>query len=285
MNKYLVIGKNGYIAKAFAEKVFNEQVIYTTSGDEKGKAIYLDLTDPENFDYTIIDDQTTVLLLAANSSPDACLNNYDKAYQLNVRGTSAFIEKVLSKDARVLFFSSDTVYGEAEYDVDELSEVHPLGEYANMKYEVEQRFLGEKNFKVFRLSYVLSKHDKYMQYIVNCMKKSETAEVFEPLDRAVVYIHDVIDAIHSITTMWEQFTPSIVNLAGPEIVSRAVIARYVAELFPNELKFTVSCPSDEFYKARPRIINMRSRYLSDLIGHDATPIKQALELELEGMMK
>lgn len=283
--KFLVVGKNGFIAKAFSAVADKLNVTYTTSRQNQDDAIYLDLTKPECFDYSIIDEDTMVVLLAANSSPDACLNDYVSSYQLNVVGTSVFIKNCLEKKAKILFFSSDTVYGDTEKEVYEDSELNPVGEYAKMKAEVEHEFLEDQNFKVFRLSYVFSEHDKFMQYILGCIRDDEIAEVFEPLDRAVVYLQDVIDGIFAISNNWNIFTPSIVNLAGPEVMSRAKIVEYINENFPGRLKYKVLTPSEEFYKARPRIINMKSLYLSKLLGREPLSIKEAIKLELEETAK
>ncbi len=58
---------------------------------------------------------------------------------MNVTGTSNFIQSVIDRGARVVFFSRDTVYGEREDAFDESAVCNPAGEYAEMKREVEQR--------------------------------------------------------------------------------------------------------------------------------------------------
>jgi len=283
MKKYLLIGKNGYIAKQFLNSNI-ENIQCTTSNINDNDDIYLDLKNPEAFDYNNIDKDMIVVLLAAISSPDMCLNDYDNSYAINVTGTKYFIEKVLQRKAKVLFFSSDTIYGETINEVNEKTAINPLGNYAKMKAEIEKSFVGHTGFKVFRLSYVLSKNDKYLQYLINCIKNKEIAEVFDPLDRSVIYIKDVVDAIISISHKWESFSSSIINLGGESLTSRKNIAEFINENWADTLKFKIITPNADFFKARPRVINMKSLYLNELLEHKPTSVKDAVKYELEGMI-
>ncbi len=283
MMKYLIVGKNGYIAQRFINSGINN-ITCTTSQLDDSENLYLDLKAPKEFDYSCIDKDTTIILLAAISSPDMCLNDYNNSYLVNVIGTRYFIEEALNNGGKVLFFSSDAVYGETESVVTEKESPNPLGSYAEMKVEIEQQFLGSEKFKVVRLSYVLSKNDKYMQYLTNCIKNNVAAEVFAPLDRSVIYIQDVVDAIVSISRNWEALKPSIINLAGKNLCSRQNIAEFINENFNNILKYKVISPNSAFYKARPWVINMKSLYLDDLLGRPPTNIKTAIKLELDGVL-
>ena len=53
---------------------------------------YLDLANPENFDYdTLLDDVYFVIVAAAISGPDKCAQDFDYCWNVNVTGTSHFI--------------------------------------------------------------------------------------------------------------------------------------------------------------------------------------------------
>ena len=280
MMKYLVVGKSGYIAKSFLKRNL-AKVYCTTSNIENKHDIYLDLRRASEFDYSLIDENTFVIFLAAISSPDHCLENYNDAFDINVKGTKYFIDKALSRNSRVLFFSSDIVYGESRVVVDENTKRKPVGSYGEVKAKIENTFLNRKNFKVFRLSYVLSSKDKFVKYLVNCMDSKEVAEIYDPLDRSVVHLDDVIDSIIEVSRQWSEFCPSVVNMAGPSLTSRKDIANYVSELFPGDLKFNVVTPDEKFYDARPKVINMKSIHITGLLKRNTTTIKQALQIELQ----
>jgi dTDP-4-dehydrorhamnose reductase len=133
----IIIGKNGFIAKKLLSR---NEYQFTTSDVNDSSAFYLDLKNSNEFDYTCLNEKTAIIFLAAVSSPDECNNNYKEAYKINVTGTVSFIRQAIKKGAKVLFFSSDVVYGNTTKSVDENSEINPFGNYAKMKDEVEKNF-------------------------------------------------------------------------------------------------------------------------------------------------
>ena len=136
MIKYLVVGKSGYIATSFLKKNL-VGVCCTTSNSENKHDLYLDLRRASEFDYRLIDENTIVIFLAAISSPDYCLENFNDAFNVNVKGTKYFIDKALARNSKVLFFSSDIVYGESRVAVDENTKIKPVGNYGEMKVAIE----------------------------------------------------------------------------------------------------------------------------------------------------
>ncbi len=275
----LIVGKNGFIAKKLLKR---SQYKVTTSNELSSDDVYLDLKNSESFDYSYINEQTNIIFLAAISSPDICNNNYDEAYKVNVIGTKSFIEEAIKKGAKVLFFSSDVVYGNTIENVDEDSKTNPFGNYARMKDEIEKAFENEKNFKVFRLSYVLSKEDKYLSYLKNCVDKNEVAEVFHPFSRKVVYIEDVLEAIENILAKWDDFENQKFNICGEEDISRKDIADFYNKATANKLEYKILEPDDSFWEARPRDINITSIYLEKLLDRKPTKIKNAINQIVRG---
>lgn len=274
----LIIGKNGFIAK----KLLQRDDYTVTSSHKDEKCFYLNLMNAENFDYSHIDEKTYIIFLAAISSPDICNNNYDEAYKVNVKGTKYFIEQTIKRGAKVLFFSSDVVYGNTLELVDENSKTNPFGNYAKMKDEVEKAFEGEKNFKVFRLSYVLSNEDKYLSYLKSCVDKNEVAEVFHPFSRKVVFIDDVLGAIENILVKWDSFENQKFNICGDEDISRKDIADFYNEEVDNKLKYTIIEPNEKFWEARPKDININSIYLEKLLGRKPMKIQDAIHKIVKG---
>lgn len=278
-----VIGKNGYIAQRMLgdSALFSEPVFATSSRPVAGE-LALDLSAPHAFDYQQIDAGDFVILLAAISSPDVCNQNYEHAYRINVAGTSEFIEKCMSRNAKVLFFSSDIVYGEQEKQVDEYSQCYPVGNYGAMKLEVENAYKVESNFKAFRLSYIFSRNDKYTGYLHQCAQGGKTAEIFHPILRRTVYIGDLIEAIRNIRSGWEQWSYPIFNIGGPQLMSRIDLADCYKQIVNSSLEYKVETPSEQFFKARPKTIDMGSMYFEQLLNHSPTTILDAMKKEFKG---
>ena len=74
----------------------------------------LNLSEPYEFDYELIKPDDFVVFCAAISSPDKCRSDYSNAYATNIEGPKFVITKFLERRARVVFCSSDAVYGETK---------------------------------------------------------------------------------------------------------------------------------------------------------------------------
>lgn len=273
----IIIGKNGFIAKKLIEK--GDYLVTSSSNNTE---LYLDLKEAKEFDYSILNKDSKIILLAAISSPDECNNNYEESYKINVSGTKYFIKEAIKKGAKVLFFSSDVVYGNSLNEVDENAQTHPFGNYAKMKNEVEKAFEKERNFKVFRLSYVLSSEDKYLSYLQNCIDKNDIAEVYHPFSRKVIFIEDVLKAIENIIEKWNDFDNQKFNICGNEYISRKDIADFYNEVIGNKLIYKIIEPDDKFWEARPKDINLISIYLEKLLGRKPTKIEDAINYIVKG---
>ena len=274
----LIIGKNGLIARHLSNyfnqsKNQSDKYYYTSSNteDKCRKTIFLDLADPSSFDYSIVKTYPNIIMLGAISSPDECEKNPNKSKKINYYGTKIFIEKCLALNAKVLFFSSDLVYGHSNYEMNELTDVNPSCNYSAWKYKIEKTFEKNENFKIFRLSYVLSSEDKFLRYLIDCKNNSRSAEIYDPLVRNVVYIEDVSIAILNIFKNWRD-NPSLINVCGDESISRLKIA----ENFLNKSFIKKINPNDSFWKIRPKNINLKSLYFSDLIKKKPTSFHDAI---------
>lgn len=276
----LIIGNEGYIAnKLLARKEYN----YTTLDKNDKNGFFLDLNYPQDFDFSIIDYKTTIIFLAAISSPDECNNNFEFAYKINVTGSIYFIQEAIKRGAKVLFFASDVIYGNTNVEVDEHSMTNPFGKYALMKDVVEKYFLNESLFKVFRLSYVLSNEDKFVSYLKMCSEKSNKAEIFHPFYRKVVFIDDVLESIENIVIKWNDFDNQKFNICGIEDISRLDIANLYNEATGLNLELEINDPGEGFWKARPKDINVTSKYVEKLLGRKQTKISDAINSMFKGV--
>ena len=239
----------------------------------------LRLDSPGDFDYDKICSSDVVLLTAAISAPDICANEHDWAWAVNVTGTSEFIRNVIDRGARVVFFSSDTVYGEREDQFDERAACNPAGKYADMKRDVEQRFLGNTSFKTIRLSYVFSRDDKFSRYLTGCAERNEEADLFHPFFRAIVHRDDVVEGALALAARWVDVPEQVINFGGPQVLSRVEFAECLREAHLRDLCFTVTEPSAEFFENRPRIIAMISPVFSRLLGRPPRSLREAAHLE------
>lgn len=272
--KILITGKYGSLASALVPYLPENQVLTTTSRvvEHDKKCIHLNLVSANEFDYGILDSKDIVIHMASISAPDICRNNPDLAWAVNVEGSSNFIGKCLERGAKVIFFSSDTVYAiENNNLLDEDSPCLPSEPYGRMKNEVESRFLGEKDFTTLRLSYVISDFDKFTVYLKKCVESNKQAEIIRAFKRSAISFRDLVDTVLAFIN--RRISIPIVNICGPEILSRMQIAEAFRASHAPGLRLQEIDAPDGFFESRPPEIAVVSKYLPDILGRE--PIKIA----------
>ena len=219
-----IVGSNGYIATYLINALSPYYSIkkYDCAGSITAN---LDLLDAASFNYETLRGVDFVIFTAAISSPDRCASEYDLSWSINVEGTNYFIREALARNCKVLFFSSDAVFGDVSGVInDEYSETRTQTPYGKMKKAVEDENKDNPNFKCIRLSYVASAKDKFISYCIQCIEKNEVATIFHPLYRNCVVVSDVVQVVEWLIRYWDEYDPFVLNVTGIELVSRVRIA-------------------------------------------------------------
>ncbi|MCQ5146249.1 NAD-dependent epimerase/dehydratase family protein [Enterocloster bolteae] len=262
--KIAIVGSSGYIAKFLItrfEKQFNIESILKIDQDDIADE-KLNLLEPENFNYEALTDVEFIVFTAAISGPDKCAADYELCWKINVTGTKYFISTAIGKKCKVLFFSSDAVYGDIPGKIyNERSETRAETPYGKMKKAIEDEFKENSMFKAIRLSYVVSTKDKFISYCLSCIQKGEEADIFHPFYRNAVSVSDVVDVVVWLSEHWDEYKGFVLNVAGKELVSRVRMADEINRHLGNKLKYRISTPRDEFYKNRPQTTQMISVYM------------------------
>ncbi|KVH75311.1 capsular biosynthesis protein [Burkholderia cepacia] len=277
--KVFLVGSTGYIGKTLHDACSRRWRTLGTSTRD-GADVVFSLARAETFPYEQVSAGDVVAVAAAISSPDACAKDYETAFQVNVTGTLALIHGVVARGARVIFFSSDTVYGASEQSLGEDAELTPAGVYGAMKRQVEAELEGNAAVKVIRLSYVFSLRDRFTQYLLGCAKEGKRADIFKPFSRCVVYLGDVVEGIVSLIERWDAVDERVINFVGPELVAREDFVSKVRDLAVPELEYEFSEPEADFFENRPRIINVSSARFERLLGRRPCSLGEAINLEL-----
>lgn len=282
--KTALVGSSGYIASFILKRLAEESdidCILKIDRNETSDA-YLDLKTAESFNYAVLNNIDFVIFTAAISGPDQCANDFKNCWEINVTGTCYFIHEAIKRNCKVLFFSSDAVFGDIPGKVyDEESVTAAITPYGKMKKAVEDEFKNANNFKAIRLSYVASAKDRFITYCLNCIQNDETADIFHPFYRNVITVRDVVDVVVYFAKHWDEYRPTFLNIAGKELVSRVRMADEINRHLDNKLKYTISMPEDVFFENRPRITQMKSLYMQQykIIQDNTFTEKIAKELE------
>lgn len=264
MKKVFILGSTGYVGNHL-KSFLNEDFSVVTAG-RKNSDIHFDLESGEFgglLDQVKKDD--TIIFLSAVSAPDQCENNFEVAYTINVKNTIILISGLLQKKARVIFSSSDVVFGATSDVCHEMSERKPFGKYGQMKYEIEEYFKNTPDFFIIRFSYILGKGDKFSEMVKEYSLNSKILDVFDGFERSVVSIDDVLLGVKNIISNWNQIDTRVVNFSGPGLVSRQQIVLALAQENYPGLQYQFTEAPESFWLGRPKIINTKSRFLESIL--------------------
>ena len=268
----------GNIGKRVLEKGQDIKVITKKELNLETKPLNYNF-DKDSIGGTVLREGDTIIFTAAISEPAIVSAQFEKATRVNVESTGEFIQGAIDLGCKVLFLSSDTVYGDVETGFDESHPINPKGAYAEMKSIVEKRFEGNPNFKSFRCSLNFYKDDRFTQYLKPCASVNEEADIFDPLTRAVVHRDDTVDAILAVANDWSLAEGQYTNCGGPQVLSRAQIAETMKRVALPNLQFKVSRPPSKFYTDRPAFIEMKSPNLKRILGRSPVTFEEAVKIE------
>lgn len=282
-----IVGSSGYIAGFLLKRFKQSQDIETiVKIDQNDNAdFYLDLLEPSKFNYDVLNDLDYIIFTAAISGPDKCAEEYEFCWKVNVTGTGYFIKEALAHNCRVIFFSSDAVFGDIPGEIyNENSVTKAATPYGCMKKAIEDKFKSNKLFKAIRLSYVMSAKDRFVKYCLECINNGQTADVFHPFYRNCISVTDVVNVVQWLILNWELLDSFVLNVAGRELVSRVRIADEINRFLNNKLDYVISTPKDGFYKNRPRITQMESLFLEQLNIINGNSFTEKIKKELEEVL-
>ena len=281
MRRMVIVGATGFIGESLAAAAREKFTVVTMSRGLRAKSDFpLDLSDPQSLEQVQLSSEDIVLFLAAQSSPDLCALDFEGAWAINVTGTAILINRALAAGARVLFCSTDSVYGEAENPVDELSPCHPVCPYGKMKRTIEEMFVGDPLFKAIRISYTFALLDKLTSYILSCYAQKKPVEVYEPFYRCIVYRDDVVRAFLALSEHWDTYPLPLLNAGGPERLSRIDVVESFKEAGLTSLEYRIVEAPPQFFQNRPRIVTMVSPHVEMLTGMRRRTLTEAAEIEL-----
>lgn len=276
-----IVGSTGYIGKqlmGFLKKL-DINII------EINRKNNFDLEEPERFDYSILNKCDFIIVMAAISSPDFCKDQYEKAYAVNVIGTKYLVKEAIERNCKVIFFSSDSVYGaDKGVPFDEATQTQANTAYGLMKKEIEDEFVSISLFKAIRLSYVISSNDKFTKYLSDCLSKNQIAEVFHPFYRNCIMIDEVIESVVWLLNNWDDFESTFLNVCGNELISRVNIADEFNRISNNRANYKIVKPDEKFFDNRPKTTEMTSKYLINILKDSNKSFSTRLRSQLKDIV-
>lgn len=256
------------------------------AGSRQEGALFCDLQHPSGSDGEWFTAGDIFVFPAARSKPDQCRKDPEGAWLVNVENTSRLIEKALLKKASVIFFSSDTVYGQQAGPLLENAPFLATEEYGKMKAEVERRFAGATGFTALRLSYVTSLEDGVTRYFTDCVQAGTVAEVFGEYARSMVWIDDVVATVCALIAKAQlgEALPHALNVGGPACISRTQMAQAYQRSVNGALRFVDAKAPEVFFSSRPRSIALDVSRMISVLQREPLSLEQAYKNASKGCL-
>lgn len=235
-----------------------------------------------------------VVNCAALSVPRACEVDPAAAMSINVPTSLVnWMSSFKDKDTLLVHLSTDQVYEGIKSFYKEEDETSPVNIYGKSKVEAEKFIISNcSNFAILRSSIIygpqtISPVPKSLpiQWIDGVLSKGNKVDFFYDEFRCPVYVKDVVAVILALTTKWiTESTPMqlLLNLGGPDRVSRAQMAEAVAEIrgYDTSLINQVSASSVDRGVKSPADISMDIGKLVKTLNISPTSFKDGVNLTL-----
>ena len=248
-NKVLIVGGNGFLGTKL------------TMSDSR----FIDFLSLPANDWSLPSQDSkikTVVFLRSISSPTYVHKNPKESELLNVEQTSNYIDECLKSNHRVIFTSSDVVYGETgDTIVNEHVLTNPFGLYATQKAKIENRFKDSQNFVSLRLSLVTGSGSK----LRDILSKENSPAIADSFIRSPVNAKYVVNLIQMISSE-HKWLPEhkLITVGGREHISIFDLARSEAKEYNLNTPIKTH-PTELDLKARPRTVRMYSRLAESLV--------------------
>lgn len=276
-NQVFIFGSSGFIGSRLLNSLkINFNVVAV---GRSACTIFFDLerSIPEEL-INIVKPGDTWVFLAGITSPAACESNFKHAFKINVVKTKELIDWLVERGVKVIFVSSDTVFGNKGNVARDDDSLAPQGRYGSCKAAVETYFQHHSLVKIIRLSYVLSGEDKFSTLARQASETGTTLDVYIGFERCVVLLKDVILGIENLIINWEDYEFQTANFCGPNLVGRNELADIIKQNFFPSLKIKIKEAPEDFWVGRVKRIQLDCANFSVILGRSPSNAEQILEI-------
>jgi len=192
---YLITGAKGQLGCCLSD-VFAKNKIqaYFTDIDE------MDIADISSIEKYVADKNFDVVInCAAYTNVDKAEDDKEKAYAINVTGSSNLAKLAAKRNIPIIHISTDYVFG-GENNVKPLSEtdpVNPLGVYGKTKFDGETEIKKHaKNFVIIRTAWLYSEYgNNFLKTILRVSKEKPEIKVVADQIGTPTYAGDLAEII------------------------------------------------------------------------------------------
>ncbi len=222
--------------------------------------VRVDLEDLRSLPRLLDDAQPDSVLLAAALQVDACEMSPERARVVNADATARVAEWCARRGRRMIYISSDMVFGGGEGSYREADEPVPLQIYGRSKLEAERRVAGIcRDYCIVRLpllyGFPAAGGACFFSRMIASFERGEAVRVFSDQFRSPGLVMNVADAI---LELLGSSCTGILHVAGSCRCSREEMARAACRLggWPESLVRPVSTADVELAAPRPPDVSL-----------------------------
>ncbi len=287
MEKLLIVGGSGLLGGHLINHAKNElEVMATYKGHpfkvEGCKTIYMDITDGDQTNKTIIKEgPDLVILTAAQRNVDYCEKNQEEVYKINVEGARNVGLACKELGIKLIYLSTDLVFDGAKDLYAEDDETNPINYYGRTKLDGEKEVQKAcHDFAIARVSVLydwnLFDHTfNFVSWVYNNLKQGKQLKLFTDQYRNATYIKSACKALLAIHEKDEKGT---FHVAGKNCVNRYYIGKKVAEIFDldEELITTTISDQSDWLAKRPKKCCLSVHKMEKRLGIKSMSIEEGL---------
>lgn len=280
--KYIVIGATGYIGSYIWNRLKKDgyDVIGTSRKSQNVDRItYYDIQKSNIRDITteIHSKSVTAIVCIGKTNIDKCHEEYEEAYDINVRKTKRLIYELSQEGIQCILFSSDNVFDGEIGNYTEKSPTHALNQYGKMKEEIEQCLLAHKlNTCIFRISKTVSIKEEKQNIFTEWTEqvKTGTNRCIRGNIISFTYIGDIY---HACIIAAKKQLRGLYNIVTDKAYSRAELARKFYDRLGEEVHIQ-ECEMEEFaFKdIRPLNVSMSNDKFKKETGYQFTDMDDVI---------
>ncbi len=254
--KILLTGAAGQVGQCLIRflKKQNHKVVGVDI-KQHSECIQIDLTDEvEVTRFLESYHPDAILHLAAITNIRYCEEHVDEARQINYGVTEMLVDACVEKDIRMVYFSTDYVFGKYDHLWKEDDATCPVTIYGRHKAECEaliQRKLT--HYAIIRTAQLYGFEGDFIHLIRDSLERSHHFQAIENLVNCPTWIDDLLSMLGTII---DQHYVGIFHCVGREPVSRYEYALAIAKAFEIDLAFIQTVRLDFSVDVRPPIVHL-----------------------------
>lgn len=285
--KILITGASGLVghnvAKGIADLGELHVTVHKNPVDIPNAAEHpLDLMDMDTVDAVIAEVQPDILVhCAALTDVEQCEMNWHVAYTMNVRSTMRFADYIKRREKRIVFISTDLVFGGERGNYREPDTASPLSAYGWTKLIAESHVArsGSKN-AILRAALVYGKGAGERSGFVGWMRRDleagKTIRLYEDEYRTPLYVDNLVSVVCEVI---EKNIGGVYHIAGMERINRYDFGVRLANVFglPSD-RIRAASLEEHRGVSRPRDCSLNIDRASAVFETEFLTVREGLRL-------